>query len=153
MGTMSWSELGNRVRTLAIGMRQLGVRPGDRIVSYMANTPETMIAMLASVAIGAIWSAAVPEFGARTVIDRFGQIQPTIAFVADGYAFDGRQYDRRGEIEAIVEACLPSAVVLRINPLPRGVARANGISAVGRCGGVECDADGPASGGTAGDRR
>lgn len=98
---LSWQELGSKVRKLATLLRAMGVEPGDRIVSYMPNIPETVIAMLATTAIGAIWSAAAPEFGARTVVERFGQIGPKFAFVADGYSFAGRQFDRRSEIAAI----------------------------------------------------
>jgi acetoacetyl-CoA synthetase len=105
--TLSWQDLGAKVRALATRLRQHGVRPGDRVVAYMPNVPETAIAMLASVAIGAVWSAAAPEFGARTVVDRFGQIEPTLAFFADGYSFNGKRFDRRAEIAAIV-ASLPS---------------------------------------------
>jgi acetoacetyl-CoA synthetase len=101
---MSWQDLGVKVRTLATRLRELDVRPGDRVVSYMPNVPETAVAMLATVAIGAVWSAAAPEFGARTVIERFEQIEPKVAFLADGYSFNGKLFDRREEIAAIVEA-------------------------------------------------
>lgn len=107
LAQMSWQELGAKVRTLATRLRELGVKPGERVVSYMPNVPETAIAMLATVAIGAIWSAAAPEFGARTVIERFEQIEPVVAFFADGYSFNGKLFDRRPEIAAIVES-LPS---------------------------------------------
>ncbi len=100
--SMPWTELGTKVRRLATNLRELGIRPGDRIVSYMPNIPETAIAMLATTAVGAIWSAAAPEFGARAVTERFGQIAPKLMFVADGYSFGGKQFDRRGEIARIV---------------------------------------------------
>jgi acetoacetyl-CoA synthetase len=98
---LSWQELGASVRKLATRLRAMGVKPGDRIVSYMPNIPETVIAMIATTAIGAVWSSAAPEFGARTVVERFGQIAPKYAFVADGYSFGGKQFDRREEIAAI----------------------------------------------------
>lgn len=104
---MTWRELGGKVRILATRLRALGIVPGDRIVSYMPNTPETAIAMLATVAVGAIWSSAAPEFGARTVMERFGQISPRLAFVADGYSFNGKLFDRRREIAEILRE-LPS---------------------------------------------
>ena len=103
LARMSWQELGAKVRILATRLRELGVRPGDRVVSYMPNVPETAVAMLATVAIGAVWSAAAPEFGARTVVERFEQIEPKVAFLADGYSFNGKLFDRREEITAIVE--------------------------------------------------
>lgn len=104
---LSWQELGIRVRKLATRLRAMGVEPGDRIVSYMPNIPETVIAMIATTAIGAVWSSAAPEFGARTVVERFGQIGPKFVFVADGYSFGGRQFDRRNEI-AVIASQLPT---------------------------------------------
>jgi acetoacetyl-CoA synthetase len=112
---MSWSELGAAVRVVATGLRALGVRPGDRVAAYMPNSPETVIAMLAVTAIGAVWSSAAPEFGARTVIDRFAQIEPSVLFVADGYRFGGKDFDRAAEIRAIL-AEVPS--VRRVVWLP-----------------------------------
>lgn len=105
--TISWSELGAQVRRLAQSLRDLGIGPGDRVVSYMPNVPETAVAMMATVAIGAIWSSAAPEFGAKTVVDRFSQIEPKLIFVCDGYTFGGKAFDRRDEVGAIV-AALPS---------------------------------------------
>jgi acetoacetyl-CoA synthetase len=108
LARMTWHELGDAVRTFATSLRELGVAPGDRVVAYMPNIPETAIAMLAVQAIGAIWSAAAPEFGARTVIDRFAQIEPTLVIVADGYRFAGKDYDRTPVINEIL-AALPTA--------------------------------------------
>ena len=81
---MKWRELGDMVRKIATRLRAMGVVPGDRVVSYMPNIPETMAAMLAVTAIGAIWSSAAPEFGVGTVADRFSQIGPKVLFAADG---------------------------------------------------------------------
>lgn len=111
VASMTWRELGDKVRILATRLREMGVGPGDRLVSYMPNVPETAIAMLATVAIGAVWSAAAQEFGARTVVERFGQIAPKFAFVADGYSFNGRHFDRRPEVAAIA-AQLPTLEAL-----------------------------------------
>ena len=107
LAQMTWSELGRQVRILATQLRALGIGVGDRVVSYMPNIPETSIAMMATVAIGAIWSSAAPEFGVKTVIDRFSQIEPKLIFVADGYRFNGKEFDRRAEIEQIQNS-LPS---------------------------------------------
>jgi acetoacetyl-CoA synthetase len=107
LASLSWQELGSQVRRLATRLRALGLGPGDRIVSYMPNVPETAVAMLATTAIGAVWSSAAPEFGANTVVERFGQIGPKLIFVTDGYSFGGKLFDRREQIEAIV-ARLPS---------------------------------------------
>jgi acetoacetyl-CoA synthetase len=113
--TVTWHELGRMVRALASRLRALGIKPGDRVVSYMPNVPETAIAMLATTAIGAIWSAAAPEFGANTVVERFGQIQHKLAFVSDGYSFNGRLIDRQDEVTAIATA-LPSLETLILLP-------------------------------------
>ena len=104
LGQMSWGELGERTRALAGALRELGVQPGERVVAYMPNIPETVIAMLATTAIGAVWASAAPEFGARTVIDRFAQIEPSVLFLTDGYRFGGRDFDRSEQIRAILEA-------------------------------------------------
>src|SRR3546814_17143462 len=71
LARMRWRELGAQVRILATQLRALGVLPGDRVVSYMPNVPETAIAMMATTAIGAVWSSAAPEFGVKTVIERY----------------------------------------------------------------------------------
>ncbi len=104
---MSWRELGRQVRILATQLRALGVEPGDRVVSYMPNVPETAIAMLATAAIGGVWSSAAPEFGVKTVIERFSQIEPKVLFAADGYRFGGKDFSREAEVRRIAEA-LPS---------------------------------------------
>jgi acetoacetyl-CoA synthetase len=101
---MGWSELGSKVRILATQLRKLGVERGDRVVSYMPNLPETAIAMIATIAIGAVWSSAAPEFGVKTVTERFAQIEPKLLFAADGYRFGGKDFSRREEVSSIVNA-------------------------------------------------
>ena len=107
LARLTWRELGGMVRRLATSLRELGVGPGDRVVSFMPNIPETAIAMMATTAIGAVWSSAAPEFGLNTVIDRFRQIEPKLLFAADGYRFGGRDFERAEEVDAIVSR-LPS---------------------------------------------
>jgi acetoacetyl-CoA synthetase len=107
LAATSWHELGASVRAVATKLRELGVEPGDRVAAYLPNLPETVIAMLATTAIGAVWSSAAPEFGARTVIDRFAQIEPKVLFAADGYRYAGKDYDRGAEIRTIL-AALPT---------------------------------------------
>lgn len=102
LSRMSWGELSARVRKLATRLREIGIGPGDRVVSYMPNTPETIIAFLASASVGAIWSSSSPEFGVKTVIDRFAQIEPKLLFVSDGYRFGGKDYGRGEEARALV---------------------------------------------------
>ncbi|WP_395672039.1 acetoacetate--CoA ligase [Phenylobacterium sp.] len=105
--SLTWGELDRKVRALAIWLRKAGVEPGDRVVSYMPNTPETVIAVLATTAVGGVWSSAALEFGAMTVVERFDQIEPKVIFLADGYSFAGKRFDRRAEGAQIV-AGLPT---------------------------------------------
>ena len=104
---LSWQDLGRQVRILATQLRAMGVVPGDRVVSYMPNVPETAVAMMATAAIGAVWSSAAIEFGVRTVVDRFAQIAPKVLFAADGYHFGARAFSREAEVRRIVSE-LPS---------------------------------------------
>jgi acetoacetyl-CoA synthetase len=128
--TMTWHELGRQVRRVATSLRELGVTRGDRVVSYLPNVPETAIAMLATVAIGAVWSAAAPEFGTKTVLERFAQIEPKVAFVVDGYSFGGKIFDRRSEGAAIV-AGLPSLqAVVTLNFVDLPFAEFPGVAAI-----------------------
>jgi acetoacetyl-CoA synthetase len=99
---ITWGELSARVAAAAGGLRALGVERGDRVVAYMPNIPETLIALLASASIGAIWSSAAPEFGARSVIDRFAQIEPKVLLAVDGYRHGGKDFDRTAVVERIV---------------------------------------------------
>jgi acetoacetyl-CoA synthetase len=125
----SWSELGERTRALASALRELGVQPGERVASYMPNIPETAIAMLATTAIGAVWASAAPEFGARTVIDRFGQIEPSVLFLTDGYRFAGKDFDRGEAIRAILAALPSLRHVVWLPYLDRGAAPPSGALA------------------------
>ncbi len=119
--SLSWSEIAGKVRRLATTLRGLGVQPGDRVVAYMPNIAETVIAMLASTAIGAVWSSAAPEFGSKTVIDRFSQIEPKVVFATNGYRFGGKDFDRIDDLETILDA-LPTAthlIMLDYHPTAR----------------------------------
>jgi len=86
----------------ATALRGLGIEPGDRVCCLMPNIPETVIAMLAAISVGAVWFNAAPEFGTQTVLDRFSQIKPKLLFVADGYSFGGKKFERSREIMEIV---------------------------------------------------
>ena len=92
---LTWGELSAEVARVAGGLRALGVGRGDRVVAYMPNIPETLVAFLACASLGAIWSSAAPEFGARSVIDRFAQIEPKVLLAVDGYRHGGKDFDRR----------------------------------------------------------
>ncbi|WP_130797276.1 acetoacetate--CoA ligase [Streptomyces otsuchiensis] len=91
---VSWRELRDRVAALAASMRELGVRPGDRVSGYLPNIPEAVIALLATAAVGAVWTSCAPDFGARSVLDRFQQVDPVLLFTVDGYRYAGRTHDR-----------------------------------------------------------
>ncbi len=99
---ITWGELSARVAAAAGGLRALGVARGDRVVAYMPNIPETVIAFLAVASIGAIWSSAAPEFGARSVIDRFSQIEPKVLLTVDGYRHGGKDFDRSSVVQGIL---------------------------------------------------
>ena len=101
---ISWQELHNKVSSVAAMLRDMGVKKGDRIVAYLPNIPEAMIAFLASASVGAIWSSCSPDFGARSVVDRFKQIEPKVLFATDGYTYGGKAFDRRPIIAEIQEA-------------------------------------------------
>jgi acetoacetyl-CoA synthetase len=100
---LTWGELTAQVAAAAGGLRALGVGRGDRVVAYMPNIPETLIAFLATASIGAIWSSAAPEFGARSVIDRFAQIEPKVLLAVDGYRHGGKDFDRTANVQGILE--------------------------------------------------
>jgi acetoacetyl-CoA synthetase len=95
-------ELAARVAACAGALRALGVERGDRVVAYMPNLPETLIALLAVASIGAIFSSAAPEFGARAVIDRFAQIEPKVLLAVDGYRHGGKDFHRAANVEKIL---------------------------------------------------
>jgi acetoacetyl-CoA synthetase len=101
--SLSWPEFAGQVRRLATRLRELGVAPGDRIIAYLPNSPEAVIAMLATVSVGAIWASCGPDYGTRGVVDRFAQLTPKIAFFVDGYSYGGKTFDRRDEISAILK--------------------------------------------------
>ena len=107
LAELSWDELADQVARCAAGLRRLGVTKGDRVVAYMPNVPETVVAFLATASIGAIWSSAAPEFGAPTVIDRFAQIEPKVLIAIDGYRYGGKDFDRRERV-AELERAIPS---------------------------------------------
>lgn len=104
---VSWDELHRKTSAIAHALREMGVQRGDRVVSYMPNIPETLMAFLACASIGAIWSSCSPDFGTSSVIDRFKQIEPKVLFAVDGYQYGGKQFDRRS-IVADIQRELPT---------------------------------------------
>jgi acetoacetyl-CoA synthetase len=97
-GEVTWGELRTQVAGIAAGLRELGVEPCDRVVGYLPNIPETIAIFLACASIGATWSCCSPDFGIRSVVDRFAQIEPKVLFAADGYRYGGKDFDRREAI-------------------------------------------------------
>jgi len=101
---VSWEELARQVGSVANALRTVGVKLGDRLVAYMPNIPETVIAFLACASIGAIWSSCPPDFGMSSVIERFKQIEPKVLFAVDGYQYNGKTFDRRSVLSELQEA-------------------------------------------------
>jgi acetoacetyl-CoA synthetase len=103
----SWSQLRAAVGAMQAALRDAGVRPGDTVAAWLPNVPETVIAMLATNALGAVFTSTSPDFGPAGVLDRFGQVQPRVLIAADGYVYAGKRHDRTGPLTQIVEG-LPS---------------------------------------------
>jgi acetoacetyl-CoA synthetase len=117
--TVTWTELRHQVGALSERLRGWGVGPGDRVAGYLPDIPEAVIAVLATTAIGAMWSCCAPDFGTDAVVDRLAQIDPMVLIAADGYRFAGRDVDRHEAIAEITRR-LPSLrqvlIVPRVHP-------------------------------------
>jgi acetoacetyl-CoA synthetase len=113
---IGWAEVRTQTAALAKSLRQMGVQPGDRVVAYLPHIPETVIALLAAASIGAIWSSCSPDFGGRSVLDRFQQIEPKVLLAVDGYRYNGKPFDRRAVL-AELQAGLPSLEKTILVPL------------------------------------
>jgi acetoacetyl-CoA synthetase len=94
LGSWTWGELREQTERIATGLRRLGVGEGDRVAAYLPNIPEAVAAFLACASIGAIWSSCSPDFGVRSVVDRFAQIEPKVLLAVDGYRYGGKDFDR-----------------------------------------------------------
>ncbi|MFH0241211.1 acetoacetate--CoA ligase [Streptomyces sp. HK10] len=130
---VTWAELRRQVGSLAAELRRLGVRPGDRVSGYLPNIPQAAVALLATAAVGGVWTSCAPDFGARSVLDRFQQVEPVVLFTVDGYRYGGKQHDRT---DTVAELCreLPSlrAVVhipLLGTPAPEGALEWDALTA------------------------
>jgi acetoacetyl-CoA synthetase len=104
---LTWGRLREQVARARAGLRRLGVGRGDRVVAYLPNIPETLVAFLATASLGAVWASCAPEFGARSVVDRFGQIEPTVLLAVAGYGYGDKDVDRREQV-AEIRAGLPT---------------------------------------------
>src|SRR5215217_5634799 len=107
LGEWTWHDLREQTARVAAGLRAMGVERGDCVVAYMPNIPETIAGFLATASLGAVWSSCSPDFGARSVIDRFAQIEPKVLLAVDGYRYGGKDFDRRELIER-VQSEMPS---------------------------------------------
>jgi len=101
---VSWDELYQKVAAVSVSLRGLGVKRGDRVVSFMPNIPETVIAFLATASIGALWSSCSPDFGTRSVVDRFRQIEPKVLFSVDGYQYGGKGFELKTAVSELQQA-------------------------------------------------
>jgi acetoacetyl-CoA synthetase len=104
---LSWPQLRQQVASLALHLRAQGVQPGDRVAAYLPNIPETMVAFLATVSIGGVWSLCAPDMGTSAVLDRFKQISPKVLIACDAVTYGGRDIDR-SDVLAELRAGLPS---------------------------------------------
>ncbi len=101
--TLTYGELYTATAQIAASLKKMGIKPGDRVVGFMPNMPESIIAMLAATSLGAVWSSCSPDFGIKGILDRFGQTKPRVLFTADGYFFKGKAIDSLARIEEIIK--------------------------------------------------
>ena len=104
---MTWPELRRQVAAMALHLQAQGVQPGDRVAAYLPNIPEAMVAFLATVSVGGVWSICAPDMGTNAVLDRFKQIEPKVLIAVDGVSYGGRDFDRMGVVQELRDA-LPS---------------------------------------------
>ena len=104
---MSWPELRRQVAALALHLQAQGLQPGDRVAAYLPNIPEAMVAFLATVSVGGVWSICAPDMGTNAVLDRFKQIEPKVLIAVDGVSYGGRDFDRMTVVQELKDA-LPS---------------------------------------------
>jgi len=100
---LSWNQLYEQVASVAAWLKSVGISKGDRVAGLMPNMPETVVAMLASVSLGAVWTSTSPDFGKESVIDRFGQTTPKVLFTVDGYFYNGKVIDIREKVSGILK--------------------------------------------------
>ena len=132
LSEMTWGELLDLTGRIRAGLVAAGVGRGDRVAAYLPNIPETVAALMAVASLGAIWSSAAPEFGAKSVVDRFAQIEPKVLLAIDGYRYNGRDHDRSAVVQQLADA-IPS--LEKVFTLPYlGAAEGNWGELVGNSG-------------------
>jgi acetoacetyl-CoA synthetase len=114
----TWADLRAHTAAFRTGLREAGVGPGDRVVAYLPNIPETIAAFLACASLGAVWACCSPDFGVRSVVDRFSQIGPTVLIAVDGYRYGGRDFDRL-DVVAQLQRDLPTVTTTVVLPYLR----------------------------------
>jgi len=112
---LTWRELRTEVAAVRAALVEYGVGRGDRVAALLPNAPEALVAMLATASLGAVWSSCSPDFGARAIVDRFAQIEPTVLFTVDGYRYGGKAFDVRDTVAAL-RAQLPTVTTTVLVP-------------------------------------
>ncbi|MGE3620358.1 MAG: acetoacetate--CoA ligase [Acidimicrobiia bacterium] len=112
---LTWAELRDQVARARAGLVRLGVGPGDRVVAFLPNIPETVVAFLATASLGAIWSSCAPEFGTRSVVDRWSQIEPRVLLAVDGYRYGDKAVDKAADV-AEIRRSLPGLAATVVLP-------------------------------------
>ncbi len=107
---LTWGELRAATAAIRAGLQAHGVGRGDRVAAYLPNVAETVAAFLACASLGAVWSSAAPEFGVRSVVDRFAQIEPKVLLAVDGYRYGGKDFDRRPAVDELRRELRPEHV-------------------------------------------
>ena len=131
---LSWPELQRQVASLALHLQAQGVKPGDRVAAYLPNVPEAMVAFLATVSMGAVWSMCAPDMGTSAVLDRFRQIEPVVLIACDGVTYGHKDFDRLGVVTEM-RAALPTVrhLLLLTNLAEDDASRAHALQAVAPC--------------------
>lgn len=135
---LSWPELQRQVASLALHLQAQGVQPGDRVAAYLPNIPEAMVAFLATVSIGGVWSICAPDMGTNAVLDRFRQIEPVVLIACNGVTYGGRDFDRLAVV-AELRAALPTVrhVLLHTNLAEGDADRADALQRAAPCASFE----------------
>jgi acetoacetyl-CoA synthetase len=126
--TLSYAQLSEQVARARVGLQRAGVKQGDRVAAFLPNGVEAIVGVLAATSLGAVWSSAAPEFGVKSVLDRFRQIEPTVLLGCDGYSYGGKRFDRHAELREIA-AALPSLSGLFVLGDAAAVGQAGGVVA------------------------
>ena len=129
---LTFGELREQVARARAGLQRLGVGPGDRVVGYLPNVPEALVAFIASASLGAIWASCAPEFGPRSVLSRIAQIEPKVLLSVAGYTYRDREVDRRAEVAAIREGLPTLEHVVHVPVRPARPARRDRLGGAAR---------------------